>query len=67
MFSSMDTGDLLEAAVGDTPPLLPTLQTFPLQLSSSSSQALPSASSDALPSSSIVTFNLEEQIAWRNR
>ena len=52
MFSSMDTGNLLEAAIGDTPPLLPTLQTFPLQLSSSSSQAS--------PPSSVITFNLED-------
>ena len=50
-----------EAAIGDTPPLLPSLHTCPLQSSYSSSQALPPASSDALPSSSIITFNLEEQ------
>ena len=38
MFSSMDTGDLLEAAIGDTPPLLPSLRTCPLQSSYSSSR-----------------------------
>ena len=53
MFSSMDTLDLLEAAIGDTSPLL-----------SSSSQAVPlqpsSSSSDALPSSSVITFNIAD-------
>ena len=61
MFSSTDTRDSLEAAVGDTPPLLPTLRTFPLQLSSSSPQALPPSSSDALPSSSVLTCDLRTQ------
>ena len=40
--------------------LLPTLQTFPLQLSPSCSQALPPSSSDAQPSSSVITFNFED-------
>ena len=53
MFSSMDTVDLLEAAIGDTPPLLSSSsQVVPLQLSSSSS--------DALPSSSVITFNIAD-------
>ena len=61
MFSSVDTVDLLEAAIGDTLPLLPSLHTCPLQSPYSSSQALPPSSSDALPASSITTVNLEEQ------
>ena len=53
MFSSMDAVDLLEAAIGDTPPLLSSSsQVVPLQLSSSSS--------DALPSSSVITFNIAD-------
>ena len=46
MFSSMDTLDLLEAAIGDTSPLLlsSSSQVVPLQLSSSSSDVLPSSS-----------------------
>ena len=53
MFSSMDTVDLLEAAIGDTPLLLSSSsQVVPLQLSSSSS--------DALPSSSVITFNIAD-------
>ena len=55
MFSSMDTVDLLEAAVGDTPPLLLSLRTCPLPSSYSSSQALPPSSSDAVPASSVLT------------
>ena len=57
MFSSMDTVNLLEAAIGDTPPLLPSLRTCPLPSSYSSSQALPPSSSDALPSSSVLTYD----------
>ena len=54
MFSSMDTLDLLEAAIGDTSPLLSSSsQVVPLQPSSSSS-------SDALPSSSVITFNIAD-------
>ena len=53
MFSSMDTLDLLEAAIGDTSPLLASSsQVVPLQPSSSSS--------DALPSSSVITFNIAD-------
>ena len=53
MFSSMDTGELLEAAIGDAPPVLPSSsQAVPLQLSSKSS--------DALPSSSVVSFNITD-------
>ena len=53
MFSSMDTLDLLEAAIGDTSPLLSSSsQVVPLQLSSSSS--------DVLPSSSVITFNIAD-------
>ena len=53
MFSSMDAVDLLEAAIGDTPPLLSSSsQVVPLQLSS--------LSSDALPSSSVITFNIAD-------
>ena len=53
MFSSMDAVDLLEAAIGDTPPLLSSSsQVVPLQLSSSSS--------DALPSSSVITFSIAD-------
>ena len=49
----MDTADLLEAAIGYTPPLLSSSsQVVPLPLSSSSS--------DALPSSSVVTFNMAD-------
>ena len=46
MFSSMQTEDLL-AAIDETP-LLPSLQVFSLQSSSSCSQALPPSSSDVL-------------------
>ena len=53
MFSSMDAVDLLEAAIGDTPPVLSSSsQVVPLQLSSSSS--------DALRSSSVITFNIAD-------
>ena len=53
MFSSMDAVDLLEAAIGDASPLLPSSsQVVSLQLSSSSS--------DALPSSSVITFNIAD-------
>ena len=52
-FSSMDAVDLLEAAIGDTPPLLSSSsQVVPLQLSSSSS--------DPLPSSSVITLNIAD-------
>ena len=55
MFSSLDTGDLLEAAIGDTPPsLLSSSRIVPLQLSALSS------SSDALPSSLVITFNIAD-------
>ena len=60
MFSSMQTEDLL-AAIDETKSLLPSLQVFSLQSSSSSSQALPPSSSDVLPSSSVPMFNLEDQ------
>ena len=49
----MDTLDLLEAAIGDTSPLLSSSsQVVPLQPSSSSS--------DALPSSSVIAFNIAD-------
>ena len=52
MFSSMDAVDLLEAAIADTPPLLSSSsQVVPLQLSSSSSDALPS---------SVTTFSIAD-------
>ena len=57
----MDTLDLLEAAIGDTPPLLPSLHTCPLPSSYSLSQALSPSSSDALPSSSVLTYDLRNQ------